>query len=159
VTGARNGWMLMLLLALCALGGCGSIKSKLGIGPPHASLRSLTISADPGANRGNGTQLDIVVVYTANADAMLPKTGPDWFRQRAALEKSLGKDIEVVSVESATPDEVFAVELPRKTRKKGLAVYAFANYVAPEGWPPIALTAYKKVALRLQATSIDVSEQ
>lgn len=157
MTGAYNRWVL--LLALCALGGCGSIKSKLGIGPPHASLRSLTISADPGANRGNGTQLDIVVVYSSTAGAMLPKTGPDWFRQRAALEKSLGKDIEVVSVESVTPDEVFAVELPRKTRKKGLAVYAFANYVAPEGWPPIALTAHKKVALRLQATSIDVSEQ
>mgnify|MGYP000544740106 CR=1 FL=1 len=145
----------MLLLALCVLSGCGSIKSKLGIGPPHASLRSLSISADPGANRGNGTQL----VYSANATAMLPKTGPDWFRQREALKKSLGKDIHVVSVESVAPDEVFAVDLPRNTRKKGLAVYAFANYVAPEGWPPIALTAYKKVALRLQATSIELSEK
>lgn len=157
MTGPRNG--CMLLLALCALSGCGSIKSKLGIGPPHASLRSLSISADPGANRGNGTQLDIVVVYSANAAAMLPKTGPDWFRQREALKKSLGKDIHVVSVESVAPDAVFAVDLPRNTRKKGLAVYAFANYVAPEGWPPIALTAYKKVALRLQATSIELSEK
>ena len=154
---ARNIWML--LIALCALAGCGSIKSKLGIGPPHASLRSLSVSADPGANRGNGTQLDIVVVYSDSAIAALPKTGPDWFRQRAALETSLGKDIEVVSVESVAPDRVFAVDLARNTRKKGLAVYAFANYVAPEGWPPIALTAYKKVALRLQATSIEVSEQ
>ncbi|NOT89660.1 MAG: hypothetical protein HOP03_15990 [Lysobacter sp.] len=157
MTGARLG--LVLLLALCALGGCGSIKSKLGIGPPHASLRSLSISADPGANSGSGTQLDIVVVYSSSAVAMLPKTGPDWFRQRDGLRKALGKDIEVVSVESVSPDEVFAVDLPRRTRKKGLAVYAFANYVAPEGWPPIALTAYRKVALRLQAKSIELSEQ
>lgn len=150
---------LVLSFALCALAGCGSIKSKLGIGPPHASLRSLNISADPGANSGNGTQLDIVVAYSSSAVAALPKTGPDWFRQRDGLKKSLGKDIEVVSVESVSPDGTFAVELPRRTRRKGLAVYAFANYVAPEGWPPIALTAYKKVALRLQAKSIEVSEQ
>ncbi len=157
MTGARR--LLVLLLALCALAGCGSIKSKLGIGPPHAALRSLSVAADPGANSGNGTQLDIVVVYSSSAIAALPKTGPDWFRQRDGLKKSLGKDIEVVSVESASPDEVFAVELPRKTRKKGLAVYAFANYVDAGGWPPIALTAYKKAALRLQAKSIEVSEQ
>lgn len=157
MTRARNGWML--LIALCMLVGCGSIKSKLGIGPPHASLRHLSVSADPGANRGNGTQLDIVVVYSSNAAAMLPKTGPDWFRQRETLERALGKDIQVVHVEIVAPDQVFAVRLPRDTRKRGLAVFAFANYAAPEGWPPIALTAYKKVALRLQATSIEVSEQ
>ena len=157
MTGARQ--LAVLLLALCVLAGCGSIKSKLGLGPPHASLRKLSISADPGANSGNGTQLDIVVAYSSSAVAALPKTGPDWFRQRDGLKKSLGKDIEVVSVESVSPDGTFAVELPRKTRKKGLAVYAFANYVATEGWPPIALTAYKKAALRLQAKSIEVSEQ
>ncbi|MDQ3288631.1 MAG: hypothetical protein M3Q42_10315 [Pseudomonadota bacterium] len=157
MTRARNGWVL--LIALCVLVGCGSIKSKLGIGQPHASLRSLSVSADPGANRGNGIQLDIVVVYSSNALAMLPKTGPEWFQQRAALKKALGKEIQVVSVESVAPDEVFAVDLPRDTRKKGLAVYAFANYVAPEGWPPIALTRYKRAALRLQATSIELSEQ
>lgn len=157
MTRARNGWML--LIALCVLVGCGSIKSKLGVGPPHASLRSLTISADPGANSGNGTQLDIVVVYSSNAIAMLPKTGPDWFRQRAALKISLGKEIEFVSEDSVSPGEIFKVDLPRDTRKKGLAVYAFANYVAPEGWPPIALTRYKKVALRLQAKSIELSGQ
>lgn len=157
MTRARNGWLLPI--ALCVLVGCGSVKSKLGVGPPHAALRSLSVSADPGANRGNGTQLDIVVVYSSNAIAMLPKTGPDWFRQRAALEKSLGKEIRVVSVESVAPDGVFTVDLPRDTRRKGLAVYAFANYVAPEGWPPIALTRYRKVALRLQATSIELSEK
>ena len=51
------------------------------------------------------------------------------------------------------------MKLPRDTRKKGLAVFAFANYAAPEGWPVIALTTYKKAALRLQANVVTVAEQ
>jgi type VI secretion system protein len=157
VNGARI--LLLLLAALCVLGGCGSIKRKLGIGPQYASLRSLSVSVDPGANKGSGTRLDIVVVYGRETAARLPKTGPEWFRQRDDLRTSLGKDIEVVSVESVSPDAPFAVDLPKKTRKKGLAVYAFADYVAPEGWAPIALTGYRKASLRLQAKSIEVTEK
>lgn len=160
MTGARIFRLLLLaLLALCLLGGCGSIKRKLGIGPAHALLRSLTVAAEAGANLGNGTQLDIVVVYSSAAVARMPKTGPDWFRQRDALQKELGKDIVVLPQEVETPSASFAVKLPRDTRKKGLAVFAFANYAAPEGWPVIALTTYKKAALRLQANVVTVSEQ
>jgi type VI secretion system protein len=148
---------LLLLIALYALAGCGSIKSKLGIGPPHASLRSVSVSADLGANSGSGTQLDIVVVYGSGAVEKLPKTGPEWFRLRMDLKRSLGKDIEIFSVEPVSPEEPFVVDMPRKVRKKGLAVYAFANYVAPEGWPPIALTGYRNASLRLQAKSIEVT--
>ncbi len=151
--------LLVPLLALCLLSGCGSIKRKLGIGPQLAVLRELSVSAEAGANLGNSTQLDIVVVYSSAAVARMPKTGPDWFRQRDALEKELGKDIGVLSQEVDTPSASFVVKLPRDTRKKGLAVYAFANYAAPEGWPVIALTSYKKVALRMQATSIALVEQ
>lgn len=160
MTGARIFRLLLLaLLALCLLGGCGSIKRKLGIGPAHALLRSLTVAAEAGANLGNGTQLDIVVVYSSAAVARMPKTGPDWFRQRDALQKELGKDIVVLPQEVETPSASFAVKLPRDTRKKGLAVFAFANYAAPEGWPVIALTTYKKAALRLQANVVTVAEQ
>ena len=160
MTGARAFRLLLLaLLALCLLGGCGSIKRKLGIGPAHALLRSLTVAADAGANLGNGTQLDIVVVYSSAAVARMPKTGPDWFRQRDALQKELGKDIAVLPQEVETPSASFTVKLPRDTRKKGLAVFAFANYAAPEGWPVVALTTYKKAALRLQANAVTVAEQ
>ena len=100
MTGARAFRLLLLaLLVLCLLGGCGSIKRKLGIGPAHALLRSLTVAAEAGANLGNGTQLDIVVVYSSAAVARMPKTGPDWFRQRDALQKELGKDIVVLPQE------------------------------------------------------------
>lgn len=149
---------LIVLLVLSLLAGCSSIKSKLGIGPPRAELRSLKVVAEQGANQGNATQIDIVVIYDDSVVARLPKTGPDWFRQRDALQKELATDIEVVSLEVDTPSASFAVKLPKKI-KKSFAVYAFANYVAPQGWPLIALAPYKKATLRLQATSIEIEQK
>ena len=149
---------LILLLTLSLLAGCVSIKSKLGIGPPRTDLRSLTMIAEQGANQGNATQIDIVVVYDDSVVARLPKTGPDWFRQRDALQKELATAIEVVTLEVDTPSASFAVKLPKKI-KKSFAVYAFANYVAPEGWPLIALAPYKKATLRLQSTSIEIEHK
>ena len=149
---------LIVLLALSLLAGCGSIKSKLGIGPPRSDLRSLKMIAEQGANQGNATQIDIVVVYDSVVVARLPKTGPDWFRQRDALQKELATAIEVVPLEVDTPSASFAVKLPKKV-KKSYAVYAFANYVAAEGWPLIALAPYKKVTLRLQSTSIEIEQK
>lgn len=149
---------LIVLLVLSLLAGCSSIKSKLGIGPPRAELRSLKVVAEQGANQGNATQIDIVVIYDDSVVARLPKTGPDWFRQRDALQKELATDIEVVSLEVDTPSASFAVKLPKKI-KKSFAVYAFANYVAPQGWPLIALAPYKKATLRLQAASIEIEQK
>ena len=149
---------LIAILALSLLAGCGSIKSKLGIGPPRTDLRSLAMIAEQGANQGNATQIDIVVVYDDSVVARLPKTGPDWFRQRDVLQKELATAIEVVSLEVDTPSASFAVKLPKKV-KKSFAVYAFANYVAPEGWPLIALAPYKKATLRLQSSSIALEQK
>ena len=155
---SRSCRCLIVLLSLGLLAGCGSIKSKLGIGPPRADLRSLAMIAEQGANQGNATQIDIVVVYDNSVVARLPKTGPDWFRQRDALQKELAVAIEVVSLEVDTPSARFAVKLPKKI-KKSYAVYAFANYVSPEGWPLIALAPYKKATLRLQSTSIEIEQK
>lgn len=152
---------LPMLLVLALLGGCavvGRLKSKIGVGPPLAALRSLTVSAEQGANQGNATQIDIVVVYSKSADARLPKAGPDWFRQRDALQKELAEAIEVVPLEVETPSASFRVKLPKKI-KNSLSVYVFANYVAPDGWPLIALTPYKKAALLLQPVSIQLEQE
>ncbi len=151
--------VVAVLLTLGLLSGCGvggSVKSMLGLGKPLTSLRSLSVSADPGANRGNATQLDIVVTFNDNATASLPKTGPDWFRQRAALQSALANDIEVVSLQVPSASAAFEVKLPKRSNK-GVAVYAYANYVSPQGWTPIALTPYKHAALRLQENAIAVS--
>ncbi len=141
------------------LGGCGlagPVKSVFGLGKPHAELRGLTVSADPGANQGNATELDIVVVHDASALASLPRSGPDWFRQRAALQSALATNIEVVSLQVPGASPEFQVTLPKRTRR-AIAVQAYANYAAPTGWPPIALTPYSKATLRLQETAIAVS--
>lgn len=150
--------IVLLVLAMALLSGCGAVgkvKNLLGIGEPLADLRKLSVAADPGANHGSATQLDIVLVYERNAIASLPKSGPDWFRQRAALHSSLAKQIEVVSLQVPGASAAFKVKLPKRV-KKSVAVIAFANYVAPEGWPPITLTPYSKVALQLQAKSIAI---
>ena len=41
---------------------------------------------------------------------------------------------------------------------KGLAVFAYANYVAPTGWPVVALTPFKHPTLQLQAAKIAVQD-
>ena len=148
-----------VLAAVLTLAGCGlagPVKSVFGLGKPHAELRTLTVEADPRANLGNATQIDVVVVRDATALAELPKTGPDWFRQRDGLRRSLAQRIEVVSLQVPAASPAFRVDLPDRTRKAA-AVQVFANYVAADGWPPISLTAYARASLRLQETVITVA--
>ncbi|PKM01453.1 MAG: hypothetical protein CVV16_14510 [Gammaproteobacteria bacterium HGW-Gammaproteobacteria-6] len=139
-----------LLLSLTLLSGCGSVFDSR---TPHASLRSVAVSAEAGANFGSATQLDIVVVFTGTADATLPSTGPDWFRQRAALQSALAKQISVVSQQVPPASAAVDVVLSRN-HEMAVAVYAFANYSVPEGVLRIALTDYSSVVLRLQVTAI-----
>ncbi|THF63702.1 hypothetical protein E6C76_14025 [Pseudothauera nasutitermitis] len=156
-----NGRVRVFLLwaSLALLGGCGTVdavKGLLGFGPPHAALRTLRVSADAGANQGSATLLDVVAIHDAAALAKLPGTGPEWFRQRAALQKALATGIEVTSLQVPAAYPAFEVDLPAGTRK-AVAVIAFANYVNEAGWPAITLTPYKHAALRLQPDGIAVS--
>jgi len=151
----------LLACAIALIAGCGAVKKVkrvLGVGPAYASLKQLTVVADIDANLGNATELDVVVLYTETAAASLPKAGPEWFRQRAALRRMLAKEIAVVSLEVPAGSERFQVKLPKDTRKNGRVVLVFANYAAKDGWTPITLTPYKRAALRLQAESIEVTE-
>jgi type VI secretion system protein len=157
------------LLFCCALlslaAGCGSskglglvdsVKSFLGLGPARTPLRQLTLAADPGANQGSATQIDIVVAYQDGILERLPKSGPDWFRQRRDLQRSLATGIEVVSVEVPGATAAFKVALPPQIAK-GTGVVAFANYVKQDGWAVITLTPYQSAALRLTPDTILVA--
>lgn len=146
------------LLLLCVLlSGC-SVKRMLGIGPPRPAVKTVSVGADIDANQGNATRLDVVIVYSEAAKNAMPKTGPEWFRDRDALRSMLATDVDVVSLEMPTPSPAFQVKLPRKARNKGLAVFAYANYVAPSGWPVVALTPFKHPTLQLQAAKIAVQD-
>lgn len=148
-----------LLYGLAALlTGCSavdSVKGLIGLGPARTQLRSLVVSADPQANRGNATALDIVVVYDTAALARLPASGPEWFRQRDALQKALATTIEVRVLQVPAAYPAFPVHLPSRI-SHSVAVLAFANYVAETGWPAITLTPFKSASLRLGQESIDV---
>ena len=150
-------------LALCvlALGGCGALgkaKRMVGLGPDTADLKALAVSAEAGANLGNATRLDVVVIYTDRAVAALPKTGPEWFAQRDALRVGFPKELAVVSLEVPSPSPEFAVTLPNDTRSRGLEVRVFADYAAQAGWPAVSLTPFKRAALRLGAQTIAVED-
>ena len=152
--------MFFLLCAVTALQtGCSTIdtlKRLVGLGPERSALRTLLVSADPQANQGSATALDIVVVYDSAALARLPGTGPEWFRQRAALQKALATAIEVNSLQVPAAYPAFQVQLPSGV-SSSVAVLAFANYVAEDGWPAITLTPFKRASLRLMQESIDVA--
>lgn len=154
---SRHLRIVAVLLALALLSGCG-VKRMLGIGPPRPSVKTVSVGADIDANQGNATRLDVVVVYSDAAKNAMPKTGPEWFRDRDALRSMLATDVDVVSLEMPTPSPVFQVKLPRRARNKGLAVFAYANYVAPTGWPVVALTPFKHPMLQLQAAKIAVQD-
>jgi type VI secretion system protein len=88
---------------------------------------------------------------------LLPKTGPAWFAQKAALLNGLGRTADVVSLQlppaTVTPD----VQLPGH-HKKAVAVYGFANYQAPDGQGRLDLTRFHAPVIWLAPARITVTE-
>jgi len=151
--------VVLCALAISACSVIKPVKRMLHIGPDRPALKQLKVSADQKANGGNATELDVVVATSDKAVAALPKTGPDWFRQRETLRREFPKELMVVSLEIDTPSPEFEVELPKGTRNDGLSVQVYANYSNKRGWPAIALTPFKRAALRLGPASISVTEE
>lgn len=119
---------------------------------PTARLASLGVEADPDANGGNATALDIVFAFTPEAVAALPATGPEWFERRAALQADLAASVAVVHVE-LPPGIGAAVTLPPHHRK-AVGVYSFANYIPAPGQARGNLTPYPRMTIRLENKSV-----
>ncbi|HEX5125504.1 MAG TPA: hypothetical protein VFW00_02070 [Rhodocyclaceae bacterium] len=152
-------YLFVLCMIMPLASGCGTVdklKGLVGLGRAYTPLRTLKVSADADANQGNGTQLDIVLVFDSATTDRLPKTGPDWFNQRDALQRLLATGIEVVSLQIPGSTPVFSATLPARITK-ATSVFAYANYVKEEGWPVIALTPYRSASLRLTSNNIVVS--
>ncbi|QNM95341.1 hypothetical protein [Chitinimonas koreensis] len=158
--------LLLALAALALLAGCSSVSksvssgvstmmSWVGLGPDRVELRSLRVIAEPDANQDSATRLDLVLVYDAKAEELLPKTAPEWFDQKRALLDGVGSRLGVVSLELPPGTVVDPVALPDGYRK-ALAARVYAGYQAKSGQHPIALTAIRNAVLRLGNQKISV---
>jgi type VI secretion system protein len=135
---------LPLLFALTLLGSCGAL--------PPTSLKQIQVVAEIGANQDTATALDIVFVYDSNAVSLLPKTGPAWFAQKAALVAGLATSIEVVSLQ-VPPVTLVTVPLTAHN-EKAVGVYGFANYLTVSGQAAGNLTPYKSMQIWLTPSTV-----
>ncbi|GLU31286.1 hypothetical protein WKR88_15355 [Trinickia caryophylli] len=145
VSRAARASVLVVIAAL--LGGCG------WFGPTRTALRDVTVVAQSAANSGSATALDLVFVYDAPTAATLPRTGPEWFAQKARLLVALGPRIDVASVQLPAGQSVSRVPLPER-HKKALVVYCYVNFVAPAGQGVADLTTYKRVTITLTPDAV-----
>lgn len=131
----------VLLIALLA--GCGA---------PPTKIRSIEVVAAERANVNSSTDLDIVFVYDTSLAAALPRTGPEWFEKKDALVASLADGIDVVNVQ-LPPSMKWQPPLPKR-HEKAIAVYSYANYIAPKGQPMGNLTPFKKMTIQLMPDTV-----
>jgi type VI secretion system protein len=119
---------------------------------PTTRLASLAVEADPDANAGYATELDVVFVFTTDAAARLPATGPEWFQRRDALQADLAEAATVAHVQ-LPPARGGDVDLP-PGYEKAVGVYSFANYIPAPGQARANLTPYRNVTIRLSKDRI-----
>lgn len=150
--------VIVLAVAWLMLAGCSAVSSLLPWHTKTASVSSMRVAAPPGANLNSATMLDLVFVYDTTSAGMLPKTGPEWFAQKASLQNGLGRAIDVVSLQIPPAMVIDPVTLPSRA-SKALAVYGFANYQSPDGQARIDLTRFRHPVIWLAPTQISVTEQ
>jgi type VI secretion system protein len=121
-------------------------------GTPPARVERITVVADSAANQNSATALDIVFVYDRVIVALLPRSGPDWFDRKHELLAGLASGIDVVQVE-LPPGMMLRPVLPAR-HAKAIAVYSFANYIAPEGQLIGNLTPYRDMTIKLMPDTI-----
>lgn len=144
------------LLLCLALGGCAAVKSAgqwLGLLPLNP-LREVQISAAADANGSSATQLDIVWVLDATAQAQLPKTGPQWFAGKAALLAGRSSELLVLHLEVPVGSTVQSLSLPAG-HDQALAVLVYPNYIAPGGQAMGTVTGFRCVRIELAAAVVD----
>lgn len=138
--------------ALLAVSGCGFISHALDYSPT-TPLKTLNIVAELDANQNMGTEVDLVFVFDKNAAAVLPKTSPDWFANRDALQAGLASGIAVLGVQVVPGSTVTNQPLPGGYGK-AVYVYSYASYVSAGGQAVANLTAYKCALITLRSTQI-----
>lgn len=145
------------LLLLLLLSGCSTVNGYLF--PPGVKLDwdSVSLYADPAANRDFPLLVDVVTVTDENlAKKIGAMKAADWFAARDGLRKVHPGAVEVASVELAPGG---AVTLPRSrfTRERVFAALAFADYFSA-GEHSARLEAMKgRIAIEFGATEFSVA--
>lgn len=140
------------MAGLLSVSGCGFISYALDYSPT-TSLKTLNIVAELDANQNMGTEVDVVFVFDKNAVAILPKTSPDWFASRDALQAGLASGIAVLGVQVVPGSTVTNQALP-SGYGKAVYVYSYASYVSADGQAVANITAYKCALITLRNTQI-----
>lgn len=122
---------------------------NLRVGSHH---RQIKVVAEMSANQNMATALDIVFVFDQNAVPLMPKTGPDWFANKAALLANLSSGLSIVSLQ-LPPASLIEPALP-KGHEKAIAVYSYTNYLSEGGQARGDLTSYRCVRITLAATQV-----
>lgn len=148
------------LLGGLLLGGCSTLGGWLGFGPDYAALDSLKVLANNDANQDAAgtpcaTELDIVFAYSDAAISQLPKTAPQWFAQKTALQNGLAQDLAVLSLQLPPSTAVKAVPLADKA-DKALQIIAYARYFAVAGQNRMDLTQAHSAQLTLRAKDLQL---
>lgn len=147
----------MVAALLAGASGC-SVMHLFGGGTPTAKLESLGVIATDDANSNMATALDVVFVYSTDAEAILPKSAPAWFAHRDGFIAAAPTDLDVVSLQIPPAFVMRRVTLPAR-HAKALQVVVYANYIAAGGQNELVLTSVKKALLRLEAKTVVLSEE
>lgn len=148
--------MLIALALFSSLSACSLMDSVMFWKKDKIPLNRITVSAEAGANRGSASMLDIVFVYDQAIVAQLPKTGPDWFRQKDALLKMFATSVDVVSLQVPAVTPAFDVKFPERA-SKAVGVFVLANYASVDGQPIASLTLWQEAKIRLMPDTIEYS--
>ena len=147
----------MVATVMLGMSGC-SVMHLFGGGPPKAKLESLSLIAPDDANSNMATALDVVFVYSSDAETILPQSAPEWFAHRDRFIAAAPTDLDVVSLQIPPAFVMRQVKLPTR-HDKALQVVAYANYIAAGGQNKLVLTGVKKALLRLEAKSMALTEE
>ena len=141
--------MRFLFLFFCCVF-CGALTACAST--PRTPINNIKIIAQLGANQNVATAIDIVFVYDTTSTSMLPKSGPDWFSNKAALMSGLATNIDVVSLQ-IPPATTLTVPLPDRY-SHAVAVYSSANYITAGGQPVGNLTPYETMMIQLTPDNV-----
>ena len=119
----------LLLLALpVALAACG----LGGLGAPSFTLDSVTVVAEPGANRNRPVAVDLVLIKDSGAlDQIATLSAGDWFQRKPQFLRDFPRGLAIVSWEP-----VPALSLPERVLSDdeidgAMAGIVFADFVTP----------------------------